>query len=227
MRTGARLLAVLALVVAAGAAGAQQGPGQVQSPILTLDQERLFTGSRAAEQISQEIEQKAGELAAENRSIEAELVAEELDLTTRRATLPVAEFRALADAFDEKVQRIRTEQDAKARELQQLREQQRQTFLRRISPILAEIVRERGALAVLGRRTVQLSADSIDITDEAISRINAALDGGVDLFPPGTVNDPAPELPVPGMNMPEAGNGDPALPGDQAPETAPIDPVQP
>jgi hypothetical protein len=139
----------------------------------------------------------------------------------------VAEFRALADAFDEKVQRIRTEQDAKARELQELREQQRQTFLRRISPILAEIVRERGALAVLGRRTVLLSADSIDITDEAISRINAALDGGIDLFPLGAVDDPAPELPVPGMNMPEAGNGDPALPAEQAPETAPTDPVQP
>ncbi|MDJ0630331.1 MAG: OmpH family outer membrane protein [Rhodobacter sp.] len=149
---------------------------RVPSPILTLDQERLFAGSRAAEEISAAIEAAAAQLAAENRVIEAELTAEELELTELRPTLAPDEFRALADAFDEKVQRLRAEQDAKALELQRRRDQERQTFFRQITPVLAEIVRERGALAVLDRRSVILSADTIDITEEAVARINSAFD---------------------------------------------------
>lgn len=178
----------------------------IQSPLLVLDQEKLFDGSNVAESISQEIERRSLDLAAENRAIEAELVAEELDLTERRATLTPEVFRTLADAFDEKVQRIRTEQDAKTRELQRLREQERQNFLRRISPVLAEIVRERGAVAVLDRRSVFLSAESIDITAEAIARINAFFE------------EAAPRDPVP---APDAGpRNDPLVPGI-APEVVP------
>ena len=45
-----------------------------------------------------------------------------------------------------------------------------------IAALISEIVRERGALIVLDRRDVFLSADRIDITDDAIARINAASD---------------------------------------------------
>ncbi len=146
---------------------------QVPSPILVLDQERLLEGALQAEQLSEEFEQRSAALAAENRRIEAELVAEELELTELRPTMDPVEFRALADAFDEKVRAIRAEQDAKVRDLQVLREQERQDFLRRVTPVLGEIVRERGAVAVLDRRTVVISAESIDITNEVIARINA------------------------------------------------------
>ena len=166
------ILAVLLLAVSP--ARAQEL--EIASPILTLDQERLFNGSRVAERVSAEIERRTEDLAAENRRIEARLVAEELELTERRGALPAEEFRALADEFDARVQDIRNAQDAKARELQRLRDEERQNFLRQISPVLAEIVRERGAVAVLDRRSVFLSAESIDITEEAIARINAAFD---------------------------------------------------
>ena len=84
-------------------------------------------------------------------------------------------FRALADAFDQKVQRIRDEQDAKQRDLQALRDEERAAFLESITPILSGVAREHGALAVLERRNVLLSADSIDITQLVIERIEAAL----------------------------------------------------
>ncbi len=41
-------------------------------------------------------------------------------------------------------------------------------------PVLSDLVRERGAVVVLDRRDVFLSADAIDITDEAIARLNTA-----------------------------------------------------
>lgn len=173
-----------------------QEAGTLAFPVLTLDQERLFDGSRVAERVVAETERRTAELTAENRRIESQLVAEELDLTERRPNLPVEEFRALADAFDAKVQDIRAAQDAKLRELQRLRDEERQNFLRRITPVLAEIVRERGAALVLDRRSVLLSADAIDITDEAIARINDVLGDGepqdLDSVPP-TETDPLTE----------------------------------
>jgi len=189
----------LALVMPA--AGQEPDIPPMPSPILTLDQERLFNGSNVAERVSQEVERRSAELAAENRAIEAKLVAEELDLTERRPSLKPAEFRALANAFDEKVQRIRAEQDAKTRELQRLSEQARQNFLRRITPVLAEIVSERGAVVVLDRRSAVISAESIDITDEAIARINTALNSS-DLAT-GTLEPVLPEGPAPVPDAPD------------------------
>lgn len=186
---------------------AAQDPAAVATPVLTLDQERLFQSSEAAKRISAEIEEQTLALAAENRRIEAELSAEELDLTEARPTLDPEEFRALADAFDDKVQRIRAEQDAKERALQQQRENDRQEFLSRISPVLAEIARERGALVILDRRVVLLSADAVDITDVAIARIDAAFAPSPETPSPDPAPTPAPD-PAP----------DPAPVEDPAPE---------
>lgn len=168
---------VRALVIAAFAgwlampAASQQGP-VFSSPVLTLDQERLFTGSKYGQSFQDALEAEGAALAAENRTIEAELLAEERKLTEERKTLDPAEFRALATAFDEKVVSIRTAQDEKARQLVQRGESERARFYQEILPVVTEIVRERGAVAVLERRTVILSADNVDITAEAIERID-------------------------------------------------------
>ncbi len=200
----------LAAVLSAGQASGQEAL-QFPSPILTLDQEALYNGSLAAERISEEIERRGDELAAENREIEARLVAEELELTEKRPTMDPEAFGQLADAFDEKVQRLRAEQDAKTRELQRLRDRERQTFLRRISPILGEIVRERGAVVVLDLRSVFLSAESIDITQEAIDRINAAFEED-EALPGPDAPEPEPPAPVP------------TAPGDPGQPPSPADP---
>ncbi|MBV1903372.1 MAG: OmpH family outer membrane protein [Marinosulfonomonas sp.] len=160
-----------------------QDLGVAVSPILTIDSDRVYGASLAGQRIGAELEMRLQELVSENRRIEAELEAEEQSLTKKRATLPATEFRALADTFDQKVQRIRDEQDAKQRALQTLRENDRRAFVEAISPILSAIGNERGALLILERRDVLLSADSIDITDEVIGRINAAQPGGANTSP--------------------------------------------
>ena len=145
---------------------------QDATPVLTIDQDRLLAETRLGAQTLQALEVQAQELAAENQRIEDELIAEELALTEQRATLGAAEFRDLANAFDARVQQLRGEQDEKVRQLSRAREEARSQFLREAAPIISEIVRMRGALVVIDRRDVFLSADSIDITDEAIQRIN-------------------------------------------------------
>jgi len=149
--------------------------GEVATPVLVVDSERIFAESKIGARITKSLEARLEDLVAENRRIEAELTTEEQDLTEKREQLAPDAFRELADGFDAKVQRIRAEQDTKQRELQRLRDEERQGFLDAVAPILSGIARERGALLILERRTVLLSAEGIDITDEAIARIDRAL----------------------------------------------------
>jgi len=180
------LVAALIAAVLAGPVAAQSPQLELPPPVLTIDAERLLGESDFGQRVSDAFEMRARALAAENREIEAELLAEERDLTERRPELPPEEFRALADAFDEKVQRLREQQDQKERELAQFREAERQRFFQEVAPVLSDIVRERGALVILERRDVFLSADSIDVTDEAIGRLDTALP------PPEEPGDEAP-----------------------------------
>ncbi|WP_422075955.1 OmpH family outer membrane protein [Tranquillimonas rosea] len=207
---------VLALAAPLCAVAQQQGaPVTVPSPILTVDQDRLFSESAFGRRIAAEIEAKAEALAAENRRIENELIAEERDLTERRATLAPEEFAPLAEAFDEKVQRLRDRQDSKVRDVTRLREQAQQVFLSQIAGVLEEVVRDRGAVAILDRRAIFLSADAIDITDEAIERIDDAIGEGGDLLTDTILAEPIVESP----DAPDA--SDTADPQTQDDGTAP------
>lgn len=164
----------------------QAGDTEVMSPILTVDRDRLFTRSSRGQAIIEALEVESQALASENRQIEAQLEAEEQDLTQQRAAMEPAAFRQLAEAFDKKVVEIREAQAEKLRELTRKREQVQQQFYQDVLPILTTIVRERGAVMVLENRVVFLSAQQVDITAEAIARIDALDDTG-------QAPEPAPE----------------------------------
>lgn len=166
--------------------------------ILTLDQDRLFIGSAFGKAALAREEAATRDLAAENVRIEQALETEEKDLTTRRATLPAAEFAALAAAFDTKVEEIRTAQDAKSRAIALRRDEDRQRFLQAAVPVLGSLLTEKGAVAILDKNAIILSLSAIDVTEAAIARVDAALGDGSTLPPPEPPAEPAPEpLPAP------------------------------
>ena len=162
---------VVGILVLGLPAAAQDAP----TPLLTLDQDRLFLESDYGKAVIEKERTATAALEQENRRIEAELVAEEQALTEARATLSAEEFSAKADAFDAKVEQIRGAQDAKARKLTEARDEDRKAFLEVAVPVLGEILQDKGASAVLDKNLVILSLSAVDITDEAIARVNAAL----------------------------------------------------
>lgn len=185
MQVGRRgLIAAFAAVLSTAAIpGTAQQLGLPESPILTIESDRLFAQSRFGQRIAREIEAETAVLSAENRRIEAELTAEERDLTARRADMAPDAFRALADAFDAKVRDIRRTQDAKARDLTRRSEADRVAFLQVAAPVLEQLMREAGASVILERASVFLSANATDITDLAIGMIDDAIGDGSELVP--------------------------------------------
>ncbi|SDI57641.1 OmpH family outer membrane protein [Aliiruegeria lutimaris] len=150
----------------------------INSPVLTLDQDKLYGETLFGKRLQSEFSQASNALAERNRELTEALTVEELQLTEKRKQVSSEEFRALADAFDEKVVKLREDQDAKIAALQRRRDLDRRIFTGRVLPILSEIVRDSGAVALLDNRAVILSADAIDVTDRAIARIDAVLGDG-------------------------------------------------
>lgn len=178
-------LLVLALLGATPTLAQQQSTsdvlerGSVISPILTIDSERAYVESVFGIRVAAEIASKGEKLDAENKTIQAELEAEEQELTDLRASFPADEFRKLADAFDEKVQKTRAARTTKARELNSQFAKQQEVFLNAAGPVLERLMREAGATVILERRSVYVSLNAIDITDDAISLLDETLGSGV------------------------------------------------
>ncbi len=203
----------LALASAGGAvvANAQQAaPPQVfQSPVLTLNQQRLFEDSEFGKDSLLRLEADSRSLQAEIRKIESDLEIEERMLTQRRSTLSPAEFMPIAAAFDEKVEKIRNAWGAKDRDLKRQREADQQKFFETVVPILAELMQEMGAVMLVNQGSVILSLDRVDITQPAIERINERL-----ATPPPAQTDPAQTDPA----QTEPAQTEPAQPAPTAPK---------
>ncbi|PIE15267.1 MAG: hypothetical protein CSA68_07985 [Rhodobacterales bacterium] len=181
--------------VPAQPAGATPGavPDAVEGPrdqgaaarvsILVINQDRLFRQSLYGERIMAEIQAEKAKLEAAIRQIEADLETEEKALTEQRPKMTTEAFRKLADAFDEKVQGIRKTQQVKGVKLAEKLEHARGEYYQRVLPILAEVMKERGAQIVLDQRMVFASDSSVDITDIVAQRSDATIGDGT--APPG------------------------------------------
>ena len=151
----------------------QTGRSSIQSPVLTVDSERLFSESQFGQRVALALEEAGREVQIENDRIAADLEAEELELTKQREILTPEEFRELATAFDAKAERIRGEREEALRSLNRRLDEERREFLSAAIPILQEIMLEAGAAVVLEQRSVFISARAIDITAMAIERIDS------------------------------------------------------
>ena len=119
--------------------------------------------------------------------------------------MPPEEFIGLTDDFDSRVEGLRTAQETKARDLARRRDEARQKFFEAAVPVLGELMGEQGAVAIVDRSALILSFDRIDVTDEAITRIDEVLGDG----PGGASGEgtPAPDPGAPALPAPEPGPG--------------------
>lgn len=156
--------------------GAAVGPAFM--PILTVNESRLYSNSAWGRRVQAELEQISHEVAAENDRLYDELAGEENALTELRQTLSPAEFRKRADAFDQRAQTMRAERLQVVRDLTERADTERRSFFDAAVPVFGQVMAERGAFVILDQRTVFVSADMIDVTDDLISRLDSEIGAG-------------------------------------------------
>ncbi len=178
----AKLLCLCAAIGASAACAQPLSIGRVDGPpIAILDQERLFTESEFGLRLQRELEQASNALAAENRELEAALLAEEQELTDLRATMDPAAFQEVAAEFDQRVEEIRSAQEARLRDINAVADEAQLVFLQLTTPVLEQVLIDRGAAAVLDSRAVIYAIEGTDITEAALDRINTVLGDGGDI----------------------------------------------
>ena len=177
LRIGCVTLCTLS-VTSAGAHA--QELGRAVSQIVTIDRQSLFSDTQYGRRVVQTVEVERQRLATETRKVEAALLQEERDLTAKRAEMTPEAFRALAKAFDEKVQALRAEGTTREQDFVSTLERQQVEFFEQVGPILGQLVRELGAVVILDRRAILLTTQNIDITKLAVQRIDEVLGDGAD-----------------------------------------------
>ncbi|RJL06958.1 OmpH family outer membrane protein [Paracoccus aestuarii] len=152
---------------------------QVQTvPILTVDQDMLYLNSAWGLRAQSRLEAEGDLIAEENERLTQMLSAEEARLTEVRPTLSANEFRRMAENFDIRATEIRRERAQAVQELNAWAEADRAAFFRAALPVMGQVMDDRGAVAVLDRRTVFVSLDAIDVTDRLIEAVDQRVGDG-------------------------------------------------
>lgn len=179
----------------ATSATAQQGSGLAMGEVIgntvggglvlrSVDEERLFRGSRFGQRVQSEIDAASRALEEENAALLAELTAREEELTRLRDTLPPDEFRAAAEAFDQRADTIRQDQARKLARFSQFEEAERRRFFANTGTILQQVLEEEGAQVLIAARAIIIGVPELDMTEAAITAIDAEIgDGGAPPFP--------------------------------------------
>lgn len=168
-------------------------PQAVSSPILTMDQDVLYLSSAWGLRAQARLEAEGDTVTAENDRLTQLLSREEAALTEQRATLPAAEFRRMAESFDLRATRIRRERAQAVQDLNAWAEADRAAFFRAALPVMGRIMQERGAVAVLDRRTVFVSLEAIDVTQQLVEALDRRVGDGEGVVPLPDPPPPAPE----------------------------------
>lgn len=165
-----RLLCAILLAGALGLAPAASFSQSVSFRI--LDEDRLLRESQLGQQMLADIRAAEQALEEENQRISDQLAEEERALTEARTRLSPDEFRARADAFDLRVEEIRAERNQRSVELARFSETEAQRFFDMALPVLAGMMNEEGLVALLKPDALILGADWLDVTEEAIQRLD-------------------------------------------------------
>lgn len=155
----------------------------VNAPILTLDQDVLYLSSDWGKRAQAQLEAEGDVISTENERLTKLLSSEETRLTEQRGSLPPAEFRKLAESFDLRATEVRRERAQAVQQLNAWAEADRSAFFRAALPVMGQIMQEHGAVAVLDRRTLFVSLDAIDVTQDLIALLNEELGDGEGAVP--------------------------------------------
>ncbi len=150
----------------------------------TIDEERLFRESAFGQRVRSAIDAASRALEQENARLLDELTAREQELTELRDTLPPDEFRARADEFDARAERIRSDQAEKLARFQRFEETERRRFFEQTGPVLQDVLAAQGAQVLLDARAIIIGVPGLDMTDAAIDAVDRRIgDGAPAPFP--------------------------------------------
>lgn len=156
------------------------GLAQAQT-ILVMNEQRILRESAVGVHIANEIGRIGQEIEAELSPLSAQLAQENEALTAETSVLSEDALRQRPDlitrlqTLQADAQRFELLRRQRAQEIQATERAAMQPVLQALQAVLQEIVEERQATILIDRSQIVFAAESIDITDAAIARLNEVI----------------------------------------------------
>ena len=170
-----RFGAVLFLVLLSMPAPRAMAQDAADIGILVVDMQRIQRDASAAISVREQSAALRSNLEKTIADRARAISSEEAELAELRKRLTTDEFRARVRNFEEKVFANRDFAQRESSKLQGLLAQASTRLRREIAPILAQLLRERKAQLMLDSSQVILNAETLDVTEEVIKRLDEAM----------------------------------------------------
>jgi Skp family chaperone for outer membrane proteins len=180
------LAALLWLGSPAAGAHAQTAATAPPTPVIVMvDMQQLVYSSKAGKGIQAQMEKQRQTFSKEVALQEDELQKTRAEIERQRSTLPPDQFEAKGRQFQQRLQELDRNVQAKQRAWQQVLNEAVGKVQDVALQVVAEIANERHANLVMQKAAVIVAKDGYDITDDAMLRLDQRL-------PAVTVNQPKP-----------------------------------
>ena len=180
MKRAATAAAVLAAAVhlwatAVPAQDAEDTDSQPPLGVIVVDFQEALREADAARSVQRQLDGMREAYQETFFAIEEELRTAEAQLAEDRTTLSPAEFAERRRTFEQRVTDAQREAQTSRAALDRALERAMGTVRQRLVDVIAEMAREHGATIVLNKAQVILVDRSLDLTDDALARLNEAL----------------------------------------------------
>ena len=140
-----------------------------------IDINKILAEANAAVEAAEEIEKIAIEIENEIKSSDEEIIKEQNLLIESQSIMAPEAFEAKRIEYESKIQTYNSERQSKLMKIDELIAISRNDILKAIKPILEEISNEKGITIILEKTSIMLNAEKMDITNEALKRLNKSL----------------------------------------------------
>lgn len=166
------LLLAAGVVLAAGPAAAQKLPPFAPPTIAVIDTPTLLRKSDAARNIQQQIEAQRTKYQEQIARDEKALRQAEQELVQQRALLSPEAFAERRRQFEQRVADFQKGVQAKRRQLDQAFAQAINKVESALLQVIADIAKEAKVQLVLRKSQIVIAEKALDISDEALARLN-------------------------------------------------------
>ena len=155
-----------------------------QARIAFIDVQGVLRASEAARTVRDQIEAQRARYQEEISKQERELRTLEQELVQQRSVLAPDAFQQRRQQFEQRVAEIQRAVQARKRQLDEGYAQAMEQVRVALVEIVADIAKERQATAVLSKSAIVLAEKSIDISEDALNRLNQRLTSVTVKLPP-------------------------------------------
>ena len=173
---GAIIVVVAAAVSSAPAAAQDASTEALPAAVVAIvDVQRVMQNARAAQSVRAQVQAFYNSGLSEITGREEELRAEQQELARQRSILSPQAYAEREQAFRTRVGELDQRRRGLDSQLQNILASAENDVRRAMVPIFADISNERGITMIVGRTQIMFAVRAIEITDEVLARLDAAL----------------------------------------------------